>query len=96
MTTTPAPLTTADLDKMLNDDRWLGFGYLGGREIARQKGDDITAADQAALETANALGFDYEQLFEWANSKPGRWFADDMLGCDGRHADKYLPGKFQL
>jgi hypothetical protein len=28
-------LTTADLDQMTSDDRWLGFGYLGERRNLR-------------------------------------------------------------
>jgi hypothetical protein len=72
-------LTITDLDRAANDDRYLGWGYLGER--SRQ--DDATlvaAADQRVIDLANERGWDYEDLFAWANSKLGRWFGDGVFG----------------
>lgn len=79
MTTTP--LTTADIDRMTNDDRWLGWGYLGERE--RNSGPAQHATDQRVIEFANHRGLTYDELFAWANSKDGRWFGDVMFGGAG-------------
>lgn len=76
-------LTTADLRKASNDERWLGFGYLGER--ARQ--DDLVlceAVDQRIIDAANDAGWEYEDLFAWANSKLGRWLGDAMFGSSVR------------
>jgi hypothetical protein len=69
-----------DIFLVLADDaRFLGFGYIGGR-------DDLTAetradADSVVLAHAEAAGWTVEDLFAWANSKAGRWFAD--VAADG-------------
>lgn len=81
-------LTTADLDKARNDERWLGFGYLQGRDIALNSTDPecparpelVAATDERIIADANAQGWTYEDLFGWANSKAGRWFADTAFG----------------
>lgn len=73
MTTTTA-LTVADLDRAIEDDRWLGWGYLGGRQSLSQH--ETKRADRRLLRHANAHGWDYERLFHFLNSKPGRWYAD--------------------
>lgn len=86
-------LTAADLDHMETDERWLGWGYLGERARAFENGRDIEEADTRALAAANAEGLDYEALFEWANSKYGRWYGDCMFGAGGQHAEMYLPGE---
>lgn len=95
-------LTVADLDRMETDDRWLGFGYLGERRNFRQAIDsgevgfpDTAAAELArmdadVLEEARIEGLSYDELFAWANSKDGRWFAD----CYGTPAAaNYLPSR---
>lgn len=96
-----AVLTTADLDRMESDDRWLGFGYLGERRNRREYAttelagymqdlelDRLRRMDADVLEEANLEGLSYDDLLVWANSKHGRWFAD----CYGaRHAARYLP-----
>ena len=84
-------LTTADLDRMYRNDEWEGFGYLGERRHQTQEARD--AADTKVLAEANRLGLTADQLFEWANSRPGRWYGDCMFGANGQHADDYLPGK---
>jgi hypothetical protein len=83
-------LRPTDLDRMASDDRWLGFGYIGGRRNeldstdheAPARPDVVRAADEELIEFANRHGLTYDELFAWANSKDGRWFADCALGCD--------------
>lgn len=94
MTKTTKPLTRDDLDAMTRDERWLGFGYLGGRDIALNHAADdpeaavdplrVEAVDIRVLDAANDAGMDYDALFEWANSKDGRHFADVMFGSNDR------------
>lgn len=80
-------LTTQDIEKAANDERWLGFGYLGGRRTMLTSTDPEAPADAALVAVvdeqliayANVHGWDYEDLFAWANSKNGRWFADSMF-----------------
>jgi hypothetical protein len=84
-----ATLTTADIERMTQDENWFGYGYLGERRHATA--EQVAAADAKALDAANRIGLTYEQMFEWANSKVGRWFGDCMFGANGRHAEKYVP-----
>lgn len=84
----PERLTTADIDRMTEDDRWLGFGYLGERQFALHSTDPeapaqperVATIDAWLIARANRLGLDYDDLFAWANSKDGRWFADAVFG----------------
>ena len=87
--------TTADFDKMATKDEWLGFGYLGERKNQREMGRDTTEADEKAIAEANRLGLTDEELFDWANSKNGRWYGDCMFGSNGQHAEIYMPGQPQ-
>lgn len=97
MTTTPETISHV-FDSMTNDERWLGFGYLGGRRSALDGSDpecparpDLVAdADRQILDYAVAHNWDREQLFEWANSKDGRWFADCAFGGSPAMAARYL------
>lgn len=103
MTTTPAH-TIADLNAMTERDEWLSFGYLGERRnilghvergIARADlADQVAEADMRAVDDANEHGLTLNQLFDWANSKYGRWYGDCMFGNGGLHAEKYLPSRF--
>ena len=102
MPRTPAH-TIADLNAMENNPEWLGFGYLGTRRDAADNTDPevpatdpivIAEADMKALDDANAHGLTADQLFDWANSKYGRWYGDCMFHNDGRHAEQYLPSRF--
>lgn len=68
------PLTVANIEAGYDDERYLGWGYLHGRQ-------DLTAAERAradalVLDYANTHGWNYERLFAWCNSRPGRHFAD--------------------
>lgn len=86
-------LTTANLDQMTTREDWLGFGYLGERnnQVDPQSANLVNAADAMLLDHANSLGLTEEELFDWANSKNGRWYGDCWFGCNGRFAEKYLP-----
>jgi hypothetical protein len=84
-------------DVLAERDEWLGYGYLGERqnvlEAAATGGlpaaltDRVAAADAFLIEHAARLGWSTDRLFEWANSKAGRWFADDVFGCDRSPAE---------
>lgn len=91
-------LTTELFNQMAEDDRWLGFGYLGERANFLEGNGDVevvTDADEKAIAEANVMGLDEDELFEWANSKNGRWYGDCMFGGNGRDAERYLPGQPQ-
>lgn len=85
-----APALTADMfDTFTGDPRWLGFGYLGGRQYALTGDEEfpptpdvVAAVDGLILARANELGWTVETLFMWANSRLGRWVADAMLAAD--------------
>lgn len=90
---TPVPTTPAatdTFDRMANDDRWLGFGYLGGRRNALDGTDAeapaqperVAEVDAWLIDRASTLGLDYDALFAWANSRDGRHFADVVFGGD--------------
>ena len=78
---TAAP-TITDLDNMTDDERWLGFGYLGERERC-EDAELVTAVDALVIGYATRNGWNTDDLFEWANSKLGRWFGDSMFGGTG-------------
>lgn len=79
-------------DEMTAREEWEGFGYLGERAHRLESTDPdapaapelVAATDLWLLEHAARTGLDDEQLFEWANSKHGRHFADVVFG-DDRH-----------
>jgi hypothetical protein len=87
--------TTADFDKMTTKKEWLGSGYLGERATQREQGRDTSEADEKAIAEANRLGLTDAELFDWANSKNGRWYGDCMFGNHGQHAERYAPGQPQ-
>jgi hypothetical protein len=72
--------TYTDFDTMTENPEWLGFGYLSNRlhlsEIDRAAGDALVLA------FATDEGWSDAALFEWANSKSGRHFADAIDGGD--------------
>ena len=88
----PAPLTGADMRRASSDNRWLGFGYLGTRRHT-EAAAELTAADEAVLDHANAEGWTYEELFTWANSKAGRHFGNVVFGGSGPLADRVAEAK---
>lgn len=77
-TTDQATLTSADIDRCAQDDRYQGWGYLADR---RQQFRHVAeAADQVVLAEAARQGWSAETLFHWTNSVQGRWFADLAFG----------------
>jgi hypothetical protein len=52
----------------------------------------VAVADQDAVDAANRLSMTYLEMFDWANSKVGRWYGDCAFGGNGLHTAKYLPG----
>lgn len=68
-------LTALDIERAYDDERYLGWGYLNGRNDLSPS--IRSAADGTVLDYANRNGWNYEALFAWMNSRPGRWFADD-------------------
>ena len=97
-------ITNAIFDQMTTDERWLGFGYLGERRNLREAvasgerpAEDlewIEKADSAALAQAEMYNLSFDQLFDWANSRRGRIYADCWFGSGGQHARSYLPTEF--
>jgi hypothetical protein len=78
-------LTGADIERGYADPRWQGWGYL----LERQRADEggwfaargglpaaIERADTVVLGVANQRHWNYDQLFAWLNSRPGRHYAD--------------------
>ena len=53
--------------------------------------DLVARADGMLLDHAESRQMTEEQLFQWANSKHGRWYGDCWFGANGQHAEKYLP-----
>ena len=82
----------SDFTRMERDERWLGHGYLGARRsflaglvesglTVDQGADRLDAADEFIHNAAAAEGLTYDQLFYWANAKPGRWYGDVLFGA---------------
>jgi hypothetical protein len=78
-TSKTSKLTVADLYETLNDERHLGWGYATLDVLGDSKRDRV---DRAIVAVANDLGLTYEELFNWSNSKHGRWLADRVYGND--------------
>lgn len=66
-------LTTNDLDRALRDPRHLGSGWAYANTVLGA--DDVANANDLIIEHANELRIGYEDLFEWSNSKHGRYLA---------------------
>jgi len=77
----PWPLTAADVAATLDDPRHEGWGY--GCSVRYQVPEQVVAdLDAAVAAVANELRLTPEQLFQWSDSKHGRWLWDDVHGCD--------------
>ena len=80
--------TTDVFAQFERDPRWGGFGYLFERDRtltctdpgARRDPARVAVADARIVAEANARGWTAEELFEWVNSREGRFFADRALG----------------
>lgn len=74
------------------NEEWGGFGYLGERRHVHQSivssewpdtmWNRIAEADAFVILRAGKNGWDDDLLFEWANSRAGRHFADEVFGRD--------------
>jgi hypothetical protein len=86
-TRTRSALSVGDIEAGYENEEWLGWGYLGGRQelsaVEREHGDVLVLA------YANKHGWDIDRLFLWLNSRPGRHFADDVT-LGSRHAEALL------
>jgi hypothetical protein len=94
--------TYRTFDAMTDDPNWLGFGYLGGRSnylheydpecLAEMSSTDraihVAHIDGVIVRHAAARGWTDVELFAWANSKNGRWFADTAFGGTDADLDK--------
>jgi hypothetical protein len=63
-------------DRMYEDHRWLGWGYLGERS-RHDSITEIAQADEAVM--AATAGWTDDERFHWANSKYGRWVGEGLL-----------------
>lgn len=70
-------ITYRDIESLTHNADFGGFGYLGHSMRTHD-------ADVALATAANDLGLTLAQVFEWANSKPGRWFGDSMTFHNGQ------------
>ena len=71
---------------------WGGWGYIGGRMFIKDF-DLRTEADQIVLDHAVAQGWTDADLFEWANGRRGRHFADAAEYGDLAGARRILTGR---
>lgn len=60
------------IDKMKQNENWLGFGYIG-HEMRENP-----LADKLVLKAIKELKLSDEDAFLFLNSKPGRWLGDSM------------------
>lgn len=84
--------TYRTFDLMADDERHLGWGYIGERRRELEWTADpdvqpiavrharVAQADATITAHAEARSWSDEDLFTWANSKNGRWFADCVFG----------------
>lgn len=96
------------MENFQHHDDYGGYGYIGERERFVQRmltpevdSDDpdtmmerLMEADRMIMDTMQQNAWDMEILFQFANSKHGRHFADDMLHARGQHGQRILE-KFQ-
>lgn len=76
---------TATFDRFTRNDEWAGWGYLGERAHALEAGESalVAQADAAVVAIFAEAGLGEDAMFEWANSKAGRWFGDTAFGGFG-------------
>lgn len=70
-----------------------GFGYIGERATAIEErgAAAVEAIDRQVLALAEKAGLDDEQLFEWANSRLGRYFGGAVFSGYGRVTSDIAP-----
>lgn len=87
-TKTRTPLTVEDLLAGYNNPEWNGHGYLAERRTALESTDPecppqperVAQADAHVVAEANRLGWTRRDLFEWSDSRPGRFYGDAWFG----------------
>lgn len=93
LATTPA-LTLEDIEAGLDNDTWLGHGYLGERRHQRRAAQD--RGDAFLLRAANARGWHPDYLFAFMNSRDGRHFGDLVFGgWDDSEVEAQIAGFFR-
>ena len=89
------------IQALASRDDYLGYGYPAEREVFLSEDDPecllevseadrrkmVAAADARIVAEAAAASWTDQQLFEWLNSKLGRWFADIAFHSGGSAAD---------
>lgn len=81
-----ATVEEADIDKALKDPEHHGFGYKEVRDDNRAK------LDPWVVSIANEIGLNYNEFFQWLDSKPARHLADEVSfrGVSEKLVRKYL------
>lgn len=72
-------LTVNDLVAALAREDHHGWGYSTRRYLDDKRQREL---DAAVVEVANELMINYDALFEWSDSKWGRWLVDAVHGRD--------------
>ena len=75
-------LTLDDLEAGYDNEKWAGHGYLLVRERAMAKAAGrvtMTGLDARVLAFANAERWSLSDLFDFTDSKNGRWLAESFL-----------------
>jgi hypothetical protein len=75
------PIKESDVEEALNDPRHYGYGYSEIDMVSEKKRG---VANRAIAKAMQQGGFDREDLFQWVNSKFGRWYAEGVY--DGQSA----------
>lgn len=70
-------VTVADVERALQDERHLGWGYATKYHLPRSRRETL---DLAVARVASELDLDAEALFAWTDSKSGRWLVDAASG----------------
>jgi hypothetical protein len=81
-------ITYQDLLNALSDERHLGNGYsIRNHTIDPRK---VVAMDEMVVLMANKEGWTFNELFEFTNSKTGRYVVDCWMSGDKDRAQIYL------
>lgn len=95
--TTTQTFAADTFDTFAQRDEFLGFGYIGGRLAELDNTDPeaparpelVAEVDARVFADAILRGWTENELFGWANSKDGRWFADIMYGGAGSTDERW-------
>jgi hypothetical protein len=81
-------ITYQDLLDVLQDERHLGNGYAIRNHTTDPR--KIVAMDEMVVLMANKEGWNREELFQFTNSKTGRYVVDCWMSGDKDRAQIYL------